>query len=153
MGAIPAGFRPSTLFQLLEEGNRCLPATTDLLLRFESNFLVSAKNKLLKKVVNLTSHWCSSFPHLHGSGGSTLIRSQASLSPCVLGSSLFPLFQKHDSIVSLSYIFAAPRPSLISGTGSLVPPPLSQPLQPCPFLCFSSQQDFSSYLPSPFLFS
>lgn len=24
MGAIPAGFRPSTLFQLLEEGNRCL---------------------------------------------------------------------------------------------------------------------------------
>lgn len=29
MGAIPAGFRPSMLFQLLEEGNRCLSATTD----------------------------------------------------------------------------------------------------------------------------
>lgn len=29
MGAIPAGFRPSTLFQLLEEGSRCPSPSTD----------------------------------------------------------------------------------------------------------------------------
>ena len=151
MGAIPAGFRPSTLFQLLEEGTRCPSASTDFQWSRHGLHLtlLAQPEKVVDKDVGSHVSWTLILPlvlPVTGGGSPDPVRRQAH----------FHLFREQGSRLPPLSCAAVPCPAGWLPHSS----PSTSPAQPChtpaeaslSLLFFTSRLPKSS-LSSLFLFS